>query len=460
MANSAEYTSEAAMVLALRNKDMNVVSTLIRKPTTLAAFGLFNPAKTNDVFGVGNPDMNTITMGLENDPLKVQESELEGAYEPLIKNIIQHDYKRMAWRDTVPTESVAGTTITVSSVTVDGNGAITAVAVTGGSGWSGSAPTLVAVPAVGSYGHGAVLIPTMSGGTVSAVTVQSGGVDYTSSAVIVFNAGYSEGEQYARPIFHPSKMKTMQYIYKNDVTSTIRLAQKQDKNENEALLDLTGDAIVAEIANQATQINADIINGTPANETDKMWTGQYGLLGAIDDGSTQAIYAGADRSLSDGSTYWWRSIVDTTAVTWGADDLVDNANLDKGLSERSGGVDLVLVHPKLLRKWKKQGVAQLANINTDDKLREMVQFGFKSEVLKYGNTYIIGEPLLPIKTVLALNTDSFLFRFYNGKKFAPTQLWDMEGQSGGKEAHRFFVETNWLFACVAPNLNAKYTNVS
>lgn len=446
------------MVLALRNKDMNVVSTLLAKAVLLGALGLFSPNKTNDVYGVGSPDLKTITMGYEHDTLRVDESDLDGAYEPLIRNIIQHDFKRMAWRDTVPLESTAGTAPTWT-VAVDANGTITTVTPSGGSGYSGSVPTLIAVPAVGSYGHGAVLLPTMSGGTVSAVTVQSGGVDYTTSAVIVTNAGFSEGELYARPIFHPSKIKGIGVIYKNDVASAINLAKNAGKDPAKAMLNLTGDSIIGEIANGATQIDRDMINGSPASEADKMWTQQYGLLAAIDDGGTQAVYAGVDRTLSDGSTHWWRGIVDPGTKNWGIDDFVDDANLEKGLSERSGGVDLGLVHPKMLMKWKKQGVAQLVNANTDDKLREMAEFGFSSEVLKYGNTYVIAHPGMPVKTGLALNTASMLFRFYNGKKFSPSQLWDLEGQSAGKEAHKFHVETNWLWAII-PNMNAKYTALS
>jgi hypothetical protein len=458
MANSSEYTSETAMSLALRQKDMNVVSTLMTKAVLLAALGLFNPTKTNEVYGVGVPGNDTITQGLEHDSIRVGESELIGAYHPLIANIIQHDYKRAAWRDTVASESVAGTAPTFT-IAVDANGSISSVTPADGSGYSGAAPTLIAVPAVGTNGHGAVLIPTMSGGTVSAVTVQSGGIGYTTSAVIVVNAGFSEGEQFARPVFHPSQIDTIGLIYDNDVSSAKKLAAARGSDENEALLDLTGDSIVKEVANQAIQIDRDLLSGAPSSETASMWSQQYGLINAIDDGGTQAVYAGVDRSLADGSTYWWRSVVDSTARNWGIDDFVDTFNLEYGLSERSGGVDLVLCHPKLLMKWKKSAVAQQVNANNDDKVREMAQFGFRSEVLRYGNTYAVAHPSLPVKTALAINTNGLLFKFFEGNKFKPSKLYDLRATSGGKRAKKFHVETQYLFA-VIPNLMGKATNVS
>jgi hypothetical protein len=457
MSNSAEYTSDQSMAIALRNKDMNVVSTLLTKAVFLAALGLYNPNKTHDVYGVGTPEMNTITMGAEHDPVRVGQSDLDGSYQPLIESVIQHDFKRMAWRDTVPTASVKGTSPTFT-VTVDSNGGVTGITPSGGSGFSGAAPTLILVPAVGTYGHGAQLTAVMSGGTIASVTVDAPGIDYTTSAVVVVNAGYSEGELFNRPIFHPSEIKTVGYIFKNDIKSALRLAEYTDKDGDEALLDLTGNSIVKEVAQQALRIDLDTISGSPTSESTQMWDRQYGLLQAIDDGNTTAVYAGVDRSLADGSTFWWRSQVDTGSHTYDLGDLVDDANLKKGLSERSGGIDLVLCHPRMLAKWKKNGVAQQVNVNTSDKVREMAKYGFRSEVLQYGNAFAIGHPGLPVNTALAINTQSILFRFYNGNKFTPSQLWDLEGTDGGKEAHKFHVTTHWLW-CIIPNLNAKYTNL-
>lgn len=459
MANSAEYTAENAMALALNQKSMKVVSTLMRKAVLLAAFGIFNASKTDAVYGVGMPESDTILQGYENDAARVEASaDATGSYEPLIQNIILHNFKRSTNRDTVPVASVGGTPPTYT-ITVDANGSITAVTCASGSGYSGSPPTLVVYDSVGSAGHGCELEPTMSGGTVSTVSVQSIGVGYTTPVIVTY-AGLSEAEQFARPIFHWSKVVSEGEIYKSDIAQAVKLAKSNGSNENDKILDLTGDSIVKGVGSQATVINHDMWNGSPSSESAFMWSKQYGLKAAIDDGTNTAIYAGVERTTSDGTTGWWRSYLDTGSKNWNMDDFVNDANLEKGLSERSGGIDLVVVHPRTIKKWKKYDDSLLVNVNTDDKLREMAQYGFRTEVLKYGNTYAIGDPMCDLKTGYGLNSASFLIRFLKEAKFAPTELWDMEKQDGGKEAWRYLIKTQWMFACVAPNLNIKYTNLS
>lgn len=105
-------------------------------------------------------------------------------------------------------------------------------------------------------------------------------------------------------------------------------------------------------------------------------------------------------------------------------------------------------------------MAQLVNINTDAKIREMAEFGFKSEVLKYGSCYIVGDPLCPVKTGLAINSEAFLVRFRNGYKFKPSELYNLRGLNGGKKGRKFHVESQFMFCCVAPNLCGKYTNLN
>ncbi len=141
MANSTEYTAQNILPLALEEKSMEVVSTLLRKPNLLNIFSIFNNAKSSDIFGVGNPGSkdNTILMGLENDSLRVQMSDQTSNYEPLIKSKIQNNYKAATWRDTVAQESVMGTAPTFT-VAVDANGTVTSITPSGGSGFTGSSP--------------------------------------------------------------------------------------------------------------------------------------------------------------------------------------------------------------------------------------------------------------------------------------------------------------------------------
>ena len=460
MANSAEFTSELQTALSYRDKPMRVTSTVLKKAVLLAALGLFTGQKVNAVYGSGIPEGGALIQGLEHDQVRVDNSELAGTYEPLIMNSIQRDFKNAGWRDTVTTESVAGTA-PVFTITVDSNGQITAVTSdSSGGSYSGANPTLMAVNNPGyGFGHGAVLYPTVAAGVITAVTVSSGGSGYTSAntSILVF-AGLSSGEMFQRPILHPSMVDDEGFIYQNDIDGARNLAAKNGVDEKAKVLDLTGDSAIRTIGLQAQGLDNSCMRGSPSSESAQMWSDQYGLLSAIDDGATTAVYCGVDRSLS--ANWWWRApTIATGGANWGLDDFVDSANLTYGLMDISNGINLVIDHPLMHKKWKKQGVAQLVNINQDDRLRELVKFGFESEVLCYGRTYALSHPAMPPTTVLGINTDSLLFKWYGGYKFKPSKFYDLRATSAGKRGLKYHIETQYIFS-VIPNLNFKATGLS
>ena len=456
MANTTTFPTDVA--LSAPSISASVVQTLLRNCVMLQAFHLFSQTKPNEVFDVGNPESTNILSGAELDPNMIQELEQDSAYFPLIKNIIENDYKRMAFRDTMPT--VATNTGTAASYTITvTNGSITAVAVaSGGSSYAGVAPTLIAVDALGSAGFGAVLQATTSGGAVTAVTVLNGGSNYSASGVsIVENYGYSEGEQYARPEFHYSQILNTARIYDTDVAAVRKLAKDAVK-EKEGVISLAATAYKEKMALQAQVIAQDLVTGTPTSQSARLWDQQFGLLGAVDDGSNTTNYAGIDRTLA--ANYWWRAVVDSSAQNLSLAKLVDDANLTKGLATKGEGIDVFFVPLNLLAKYKAEEVAYTTNVNMDDKVREFGQYGFKTQMLKYGNVYVIGDTRIPQKTAIGLNMKSFIFHFLPGAKFTPSELYPQHGIPGGIKGNVFFVETQWRAICVAPNLNVKYTNLS
>jgi hypothetical protein len=424
----------------------------------LLALGLFSQVKPSEVFDVGNPDAANILSGADIGANQIAELEQDSAYFPLIKSIIENDYKRMAFRDVqsqTATNTGSPATYTITVV----NGSITTVAVaTAGSGYAGVPPTLIAVDAIGSAGYGAAFEVVMSGSTVGSVTVLNGGTGYSASGVaIVENYGYSEAEQYGRPEFHYSHIQNAAKIYDNDINAAKKLA-KDKVDEGEKVINLVADSYKENMALQAQVIAQDLVNGTPTSQAARLWDRQFGLLSAIDDGGTTTNYAGIDRTLA--LNWWWRSIVDTSSQNLSLAKLVDDANLNKGLATKGEGVDVFFVPLNLLAKYKAEEVAYTTNVNTDDQVREYGQYGFKTQMLKYGNVYVIGDTRIPQKTALGLNMKSFIFHFLPGRKFSPDGPYDQKGIPGGIAGQLMFVNTQWRAICVAPNLNVKYTNLS
>jgi hypothetical protein len=302
-----------------------------------------------------------------------------------------------------------------------------------------------------------VLQATISGGAVSAVTVLNGGQGYSSSVSIVENTNFTEGEKFKRPQFKYSELENVAEIYNRDIENVKKLARDGEDTEG-AIGDLAAQRFISKTALQAQQIARDVWYGSPASQTADIWSNQFGLLAAVDDGSTTTNYAGIDRTMA--ANYWARAIVDTGAKNWGVADLVDDALLGKGLATKGGGIDCFLVPMALMQKFRRENNAIIQKVDNDDRIREMAQYGFKAQVVKYGETYIIADPLCPPKTCIGLNLKSWILNFLPGKKFTPSTMYDQKGIPGGIDGYRFFINTQWRFICRAPNLNVKYTNVT
>ena len=63
----------------------------------------------------------------------------------------------------------------------------------GGSGYT-SAPTINIIPAPNDMGIGAVVVPTMSSGAISAITVRNNGMNYNSLPTISIEGGGNPGQ--------------------------------------------------------------------------------------------------------------------------------------------------------------------------------------------------------------------------------------------------------------------------
>lgn len=470
MANSAAFTAENGdMTLAVRRLSPTTVSTLMSSCVLLAVLHLMSAQKPDEVLGVGDPTSQTVLSGAKLDPIRMQQLDQDGRYETLNQTILQSDFRRKSYRDTNAVPSAhSGTDATFTYTVV--NGVVTAVAVSGGgTGYSGAAPTLIFLDALGSAGNGCILSAAISGGAVSAVTVVNGGHGYAASGgAILVNVGKSAGERYGRLLFGWSKMEHTAQVYDSDVDSALAMTKAESDNAEGPVMSVVSDAIRDQISNQCQEITNDLWYGAPSDQSATFWDQQFGLLAAIDDGSNASNvanysgnYGGADRSLS--ANYWARSIVDTSTHTgWGLKDLVLDAHLKKGLAFKGGQTDLFIVDPELFARFSSEltSYTQEVNLGQSEQLREIGMYGFNKMALKYSNTYCIPDNRCPKGTAIGLNSKTLKVTFKKGVKFAPSKLYDQHGIPGGIDGSIFFVRNQYRFIIDAPMLNVKYVNVA
>lgn len=472
MANSADQVAVSGndMALALNAKSMDVISTVYSANTELAWLNIHQHKKPEAVLGIGDPDPSAYAKGAmfgnaKYDPIKIREAEQVGTYSPLVQTMIQEDTSRGSYRDTSALPAAHSGTDATITLTITA-GVITGTTISnGGTGFSGAAPTLYVVNAPGSAGYGADLVATVSGGVITAVTINSGGRGYAASGnTVMVYSGKSFAEQLQRPIFKWARLRTVGTVFDDDVASARALMQAlPDFEEGDAELSLASDAMVDKVSVQAGVMSRDLWYGNPTvgnTDSAKMYDQPFGFIQAVDDSN---VYGGVDRSLA--ANWWWRAKVDAAPHPgWGFSDLVEDSLQDKGLAYKNGGPDVFFVPPSLIKRFKRESISYSQNVNIQDDIREMGKYGFKAEVLQYGNTYAVGTSRCPEGTVIGLNHKAVMILFRAGFKFNPSELKSQKGVIvggvAGIEGSTFTVETQWMPMIVAPELCIKYTGIS
>ena len=452
MANTADVVT-GNQVNVLRAYSQRVVSTLLNTCVVLAALGLMNSNKGNEVFGVGSPEAGMLISGAEVEPIRKKDIVECGQYYPEVQNYDQRDIATPAYRGNSATMSVsAGTATYTATVT---SGVITGVSVGGtNTGFSGSPPTLVVVDG-GYTGQGALLEASVSAGAVS-VTILSGGYGYSSSGniTILENSGKSAGEKSMRPCFKWTEKETPGYVYKRDIDRFNALKEKSTDLFNGAVNDLTSREQLNMTAALLQYVNRYAIYGTPTDSTLDMWDQQFGLDAAI---SATNTYAGIDRTVV--ANYMWRGLVDSTAHNFTLEQLYSDSHLTKGIAYMGGKIDVFLVGPSLFDKYQRE--VQAYRITQDDgkilKLREM---GYEGQIIKYGTSYVMSDNRIKPATVYGLNSKSWIFATKSGHNFKFEPCKDQTNIEGGKKAFYGLCGVQYMLICEAPALNVRYTNVS
>lgn len=206
---------------------------------------------------------------------------------------------------------------------------------------------------------------------------------------------------------------------------------------------------------------ASASTGVPANVDSAKWSRPYSFAAAL---KGDNVYAGVDRGIAANS-FWAGNYVSTTTAA-NVIDLIDYANYTgPGIAKKGRGVTLLVVGLTLWPIFKAQARAHQALVQNS--FPELGNIGFKREVVRYGETYIICDPRCPsvargdsTNFVLGLDLETWTVAFSPNKNFSVAPIFDLSQTEGGKDAIKSTLRTEAIIACEAPSRNIIWIDVA
>jgi hypothetical protein len=195
--------------------------------------------------------------------------------------------------------------------------------------------------------------------------------------------------------------------------------------------------------------------GAPSNEDNTVWDAPHSLVKAIDATTT---YGGVDRSLT--ANAYFRGNKVTAATPADFESLINYANYDAGLSKKGTGIDLMLVGAANFKKAKAEAKSKGGTIILNGGIPQFGEFGFKRELVKIDNTWIVYDPECPATEVAGLNLDTWTVAVHPDANFRATEPTDQSKIDGGDDAQTGVIRTELMVVCEVPSLNIYWTNVS
>jgi hypothetical protein len=196
-------------------------------------------------------------------------------------------------------------------------------------------------------------------------------------------------------------------------------------------------------------------SGAPSNEDNDTWDTIHSFQNAIHDSNT---YCGVDRSLSANS--WFRGNRVTSAFQADFESLINYCNYDLGLAKKGTGIDLLLVDGANFKKAKSEAKAKGQTVIANGGMPDFGTFGFKRELVRIDNTWIVYDPECPPNHVAALSMETWTVAIHPDANFRVTEPFDQTKIEGGDDAQAGQVRTEVMVVCEVPSLNAYFTAVS
>jgi hypothetical protein len=204
----------------------------------------------------------------------------------------------------------------------------------------------------------------------------------------------------------------------------------------------------------------DPTNTGPSNVNADVWDNVYSIASMCD---TANNYGGVDRSLSVNS--WYQGNRPTSHRPAVLEDLVNEFLYTFKSAAKGVGCQLMICGFDLFPIFKAEAKAKGGVITYND-LPEIGEFGFKREVVRFNNTYVVMDPQCPSKTrgdsknvVAGINLDTMTVAINAEANFTVDEPSDLSKTDGGKDAIKSQIRTEMIVGCEAPSLNSWWEDV-
>jgi hypothetical protein len=196
--------------------------------------------------------------------------------------------------------------------------------------------------------------------------------------------------------------------------------------------------------------------GAPASQTSDPWSTVAGVTEAL--GSITNTYGNVDRGVAANAQWVPQLVTDARAANLA--NLVDEANLTLNCGIVGDGVNVILTTPALYRTFKAEVRAKGQTVMVNG-MPEMGEYGFKQEVLKFDNTYVMYDPLCPTGYVAGLNLETWKVILGSKQNFSVGKFINLPDYAeGAKDAHQAIIDTRMILCCENPKVNCLWTSVS
>lgn len=200
----------------------------------------------------------------------------------------------------------------------------------------------------------------------------------------------------------------------------------------------------------------------PSNVDAGVWDSPYSIAAAL---KNDNVYAGVDRSF--GANAYWKGNYHSTHAAPVLEDLVNTANYTDKCQAVGMGIDLLICGLDLFPQFKSEAKAKGGTVFYDGKVPSIGEFGFKREIIKFNNTYVVMDPACPSKNgtgaatnaVAGFNLDTWTVAINPNANFEIDEPFDLTKTEGGKDAIKSQLRTELIVACEAPAVNVFWTDV-
>jgi hypothetical protein len=203
--------------------------------------------------------------------------------------------------------------------------------------------------------------------------------------------------------------------------------------------------------------------GAPTDQSAEVWDNIFSVKEALKEDN---IYGGVDRTLA--ANAFWKGHFISAERAINLEDLINEADYNLGCRKKGRGIGLVLCGGTLFPKFKAEARLKGGTIFHDG-MPKMGEFGFRREVVRFNDTFVIYDPECPdvlhesgsysTNAAAFINLDTWTIAISPDANFSVDDPFDQSKVKGGTDETTSNMRTEMMFVCEAPSLNVWFDNI-